>query len=100
MSTIESYTAQPMKFVDELDAASKATEFIRAVYEENKDKYKQFEQTINGLANGDTITCGGVQTLWADNEVIAIANFVRTNYNWTQLICTRVTTSSEMEESA
>lgn len=82
---------QSKRFQDELDAAQFANKFIESVYASVKEKLKNFEIQNRNLAIRNHIVDGGVITLWADDQVIAIANIVRTNFNLSQVVCTDLT---------
>lgn len=78
------------RFQDELDAVTFADKFIEVVYNDVKKTHKNFEIQTRGLSINNHITDGGVVSLWSDDKVIAIANILRTNYNFSQVICTKL----------
>jgi len=79
------------RFQDELEAATFANQFIESVYDSVKGTHKNFEIQIRGLAKNNYVTDGRVVSLWSDDKVIAVANILRTNFNFSQVICTDLT---------
>jgi hypothetical protein len=78
------------RHIDELDAFSEAEDFLERIYLESNNSQGLYEKRYNNLTNGKTPTDGGIISLWKNDKVIATAQVLRTNFNFSELICVEV----------